>query len=97
MAEKVCKLLTIAIFIAGSMTPLIVAELMIFGQFTALYEHSKLLLGVMITLTIFTADVLVIPQIIIALQAGKSGDWQPEIGYLKQEIETLKRNQVAKS
>ncbi len=97
MAEKVCKLLTIAIFIVGSMTPLIVAELMISGQFTAFYEHSQLLFGVMITLTIFTAAVLLIPQIIIAYQARKSGDWQREIGYVKQEIETLKRNQVAKS
>ena len=97
MAEKVCKLLTLAIFIVGSMIPLIVAELIIFGQFTVLYEHSPLLFGVMITLTIFTAAVLVSPQVIIVYQARKTGDWQQEIGYLKQEIERLKGNQVAKS
>ena len=38
-----------------------------------------------------------ISQIIIAFRERKSGDWQREIGYLKQEIETLKRNLIAKS
>jgi hypothetical protein len=34
---------------------------------------------------------------IIVFRERKSADWQREIGDLKQEIETLNQNQVAKS
>lgn len=94
--EKIWKLLAIIIFMAGLMLPLIVAVLTIDDQFAGLGKHLETLCGFVIALIALTA-VGIVPYIIVVSQERKSGDWQREIGLLKQEIEALKRNQVAKS
>ena len=82
---------------AGVMLPLIVAVLTINDGFTILDKHPKMLFGVVIAFIALIAVATVVPHVIIAFRERKSADWQRGIGYLKQEIETLKRNQVAKS
>lgn len=88
--EKIWKLLVIIIFMAGLMLPLIVAVLTIDDQFAGLGKHLETLCGFAIALIALTAVGIVVPYIIVVSQERKSGDWQ-------KEIETLKRNQVAKS
>ena len=95
--EKIWKLLAMIIFMAGLMLPLIVAVLTIDDQFTGLGKHLETLCEFAIALIALTAVGIVVPYIIVVFRERKAGDWQREIGLLKQEIEAIKRNQVAKS
>ena len=95
--ENIWKSMAIIIFIVGLMLPLIVAVLPIDNQFAGLDKHLETLCGIAIALIALTAVGIIVPHIIVVFRERKSGDWQREIGYMKQEIEALKRNQVAKS
>ena len=94
---KIWKLPAIIIFMAGLMLPLMVAVLAIDDQSTGLGKHLHMLFGIAIALVGLTTVGIVVPHIIIVFRERNSADWQREIGDLKQEIETLNQNQVAKS
>ena len=91
------KSLAIIISMVGLMLPLIVAMLTIGDQFSGLDKHLESVCGIAIALIALTAVGIIVPHMIVAFRERKSGDWQREIGYLTQEIETLIRNRVAKS
>ena len=70
---------------------------MVDKQFVELDKRLEIVYGFVIGLLILIVVAVGIPQIIIAHQTNRSGGWKKEIDPLKHEIETLKRNRVAKS
>ena len=90
------QLMIVIVFIVGLISLALVALSTIFRQFIGQDSYYHILFGATIALFCLTAIGIVVPHIIIFWREDKSSDWQEEINRLKQEIETLKRNQADK-
>ena len=66
-------------------------------RFTELDKRLQLLVGFVFALVAIITVAIGIPQFIMIFRDRKYGDLQKEMDRLRQEMETFKRNQVAKS
>ena len=95
--KKIWDAPIIIIYLVAMMLPVMVAVVAANDNITDKFKYLDILLGVGLVILALAIVRIWIPYIITAYRECNSACRQKEIDRLKHEIETLKRNQVAKS